>query len=83
MTDPITEADLLAFVDGQLDAARRIEVEDYLAHRPETAARVMADLHVRDTLRLAVADAPARPSPALLGRRAPARARLSHGAASR
>ena len=44
MTDPITETDLHAFIDGQLDVARRIEVEDYLAKHPDAAARVMADL---------------------------------------
>jgi anti-sigma factor RsiW len=66
MTDTITEADLHAFIDGELDAARRIEVEDYLAERPEAAARLIADLRVRDMLRLAFADAPARPSLALL-----------------
>jgi anti-sigma factor RsiW len=52
MSDPITEADLLAYVDDQLDPARRIETEEYLAHEPEAAARVMADLKDRDTLRL-------------------------------
>ena len=34
MTDPITETDLHAFVDGQLEVTRRIEVEDYLAAPP-------------------------------------------------
>jgi anti-sigma factor RsiW len=34
MSDPITEADLLAYVDDQLDPARRIEVEEHLAHNP-------------------------------------------------
>ncbi|PIK71486.1 anti-sigma factor family protein [Methylobacterium frigidaeris] len=48
--DPITEADLNAYIDGQLDLARRIEVEEHLAARPEVAARVMADLHTRDAL---------------------------------
>ena len=43
MTDPITETDIHAFIDGQLDVARRIEVEDYLAGHPEIAAHVMAD----------------------------------------
>jgi anti-sigma factor RsiW len=52
MTDPITEADLLGYVDDQIDVARRIEVEDYLAKHPDTAARIMADLRTRDTLRL-------------------------------
>jgi anti-sigma factor RsiW len=52
MSDPITEADLLAYVDDQLDPARRIEVEEHLAHNPEAATRIMADLKDRDTLRL-------------------------------
>jgi len=52
MSDPITEADLLAYVDDQLDPARRIEVEEHLARDPEAAARVMADLKDRDALRL-------------------------------
>ena len=50
MTDPITETDLHAFVDDQLEVTRRIEVEDYLAGHPEVAARVMADLRTRDAL---------------------------------
>ncbi|HEX2726582.1 MAG TPA: anti-sigma factor [Beijerinckiaceae bacterium] len=50
MTDPIVDADLHAFVDGQLDRARRMEVEGYLAGHPEVAARVMADLRARDAL---------------------------------
>lgn len=37
---PITEIDLHAHVDGQLDAARRAEVEAYLAAHPEAAAQV-------------------------------------------
>lgn len=62
MTDPITEADLLGYVDDQLDLARRIEVEEHLSRQPEAAARVMADLGMRDALRLTCA-APARPVP--------------------
>ncbi len=48
---PITEADLHAWVDGQLAAERAAEVEAYLVARPEEAARVEAwraqsrDLH--------------------------------------
>ncbi|MBA1154630.1 anti-sigma factor family protein [Microvirga mediterraneensis] len=62
MCDPITEADLLAYVDEQLDPARRIEVEEHLARDPEAAARVMADLKDRDTLQLL--HAPPLPRPA-------------------
>jgi anti-sigma factor RsiW len=36
----IGEADLHAYVDGQLDAARRAEVEAYLAAHPDAAAQV-------------------------------------------
>jgi anti-sigma factor RsiW len=62
MTDPITEADLHAFVDGQLDVERRMEIEDHLARHPEIAARVMADLRARDALGLAFGGRPARRS---------------------
>jgi anti-sigma factor RsiW len=51
MTDPITEADLLGYVDDQLDIGRRIEVEEHLSRHPDAAARVMADLGMRDALR--------------------------------
>ncbi|GAC1526670.1 MAG: anti-sigma factor [Ramlibacter sp.] len=37
---PVTEADLQAFVDEQLPAARQREVEAYLAQRPQEARRV-------------------------------------------
>src|SRR5689334_7013181 len=63
MTDPITETDLHAFVDGQLEVARRIEVEDYLASHPEVAALVMADLRTRDALALAFGSGPAARPP--------------------
>lgn len=58
MIDPITDTDLAAFVDGQLDAMRRLDVEAHLARNPEAAARVMADLHGRDALREAFAQSP-------------------------
>jgi anti-sigma factor RsiW len=67
MSDPITETDLLAYVDDQLDPARRIEVEEHLARDPEAAARVMADLKDRDTLRLLHAAPLARPAEAMIG----------------
>jgi anti-sigma factor RsiW len=62
MSDPITETDLLAYVDDQLDPARRIKVEEHLARDPEAAVRVMADLKDRDTLRLIHAALLPRPS---------------------
>lgn len=39
---PVTETELHAFIDGQLDAARRATVEDYLAANPAEAERVRA-----------------------------------------
>jgi anti-sigma factor RsiW len=63
MTDPIIEADLHAFVDSQLDMARRMEVEDHLARHPEVAARAMADLRVRDALGLVFSGRLARHPP--------------------
>jgi len=56
--DPITDADIQAYIDEQLDVARRIEVEAHLSHNPAVAARVMSDLRARDELRLALADRP-------------------------
>jgi anti-sigma factor RsiW len=58
--DPISETDLSAYVDDQLDMRRRIEVEDHLAHHPNVAAQVMADLRSRDELRLAFPNPPTR-----------------------
>ncbi|MFF8801850.1 MULTISPECIES: anti-sigma factor family protein [unclassified Methylobacterium] len=54
MVDPVTEADLIAYVDGELDPMRRVEVEAHLAHNPEDALQVMADLRDRDALREAM-----------------------------
>ncbi|MFN3506755.1 MAG: anti-sigma factor family protein [Allorhizobium sp.] len=56
--DPVIETDLHAYVDDQLDVGRRIEVEAYLSENPSIAAKVMADLRVRDELRLALAGMP-------------------------
>ena len=69
--DPVTTYDLNAYVDGQLDMPRRIEVEDHLARHPDIAARVMADMRTRDELRLAFAEhsSLARPQTAETARR--------------
>lgn len=53
--DPIIDADLDAYVDGELDVARRIQVETYLSENPAMAAKVMADLSLKGELRLALA----------------------------
>ncbi|TIX79135.1 MAG: anti-sigma factor, partial [Mesorhizobium sp.] len=71
LCDPVTDADLDAYVDDQLDVARRIEVEAFLSARPEAAARVMSDLRTRDELRVALAGSKgmARPATADAARR--------------
>jgi anti-sigma factor RsiW len=53
---PLTEAEVQAYIDGELDLPRRIEVEAYLEANPLVAAQVMADLRMRDALRLAFAE---------------------------
>lgn len=58
MIDPISDNDLTAFVDDQLDGLRRLDVEAHLARNPEIAAEVMAALHNRDTLREAFSQHP-------------------------
>ncbi len=66
MTEPVTEADLQAYIDGQLDTASRIEVEAWLQHRPEIAAEVMEGLRLRDEVRLFLHEE-ARAAPATVG----------------
>lgn len=70
MTDmqPITEADLHAFADGQLDEARRGEVEAWLDAHPERAAEIAGWVRQNDAIRAlfvvgANEQAPARLSP--------------------
>ncbi|RUT87391.1 anti-sigma factor [Mesorhizobium sp. M7A.T.Ca.TU.009.01.3.2] len=69
--DPVTDIDLDAYVDDQVDVTRRIEVEAFLSARPEAAARVMSDLRTRDELRVALAGSKgmARPATADAARR--------------
>ncbi len=60
---PITEADLHAYADGQLAEARRLEVEAYLAGRPDEQARVQAWLRDNEALRELLAPVLAEPIP--------------------
>ena len=48
----ITECDLQAYVDDQLDPAGRLEVADYLVRHPDVAARVLEDLGFRQQAEL-------------------------------
>lgn len=54
MTDPpdrISEMDLLAYVDGHLEPARREEVEGHLAEHPGVARRIARDIAINDGIR--------------------------------
>lgn len=62
--DRITDLDLDAYVDDQLEPSRRVEVAAWLAAHPEAAARVMQDFRMRDELRMALAGSGESVSPA-------------------
>ncbi len=64
MGEGITDAELQAYVDGELDTAGRIAVETHLCHHPEAAAGVLEDLRLRDELRLFVGEDGRSPAPA-------------------
>ncbi len=59
LTRPIGDNDFHAYVDDQLEAGRRLEVERYLDQHPEAAARVSAYQLQRDAIRAAFATEPA------------------------
>lgn len=60
--DPITDLDLHAYVDDQLDEWQRLRIETHLSQHPDAAAQVMLDICLRRELRLALAPA-TPPSP--------------------
>jgi len=49
---PVTESELLAYVDGCLPLDRRAEVEDHLRATPKDGIRVACDLAIQHGLRL-------------------------------
>lgn len=67
MDDRLGEADLQAYIDGQLDVAGRIEVERWLQAHPEAAAAVMEGLRLRDEVRLFLADDSSAPAAVTVG----------------
>ncbi|QNN45456.1 anti-sigma factor [Thermomonas brevis] len=86
MSEPVSEDDLHAWLDGQLPAARRAEVEAWLRAHPRDAARVEGWRCDAAALRAALAgqalpDAPGL-SPRALRRRTAARKRARVGMAA-
>jgi len=63
---PLSEDDLVAFVDGRLEASRRAEVEAYLASDEAAARRIADEIADRDDLRERLAAVAAEPIPARL-----------------
>jgi len=63
---PISEDDLHAYVDRQLDSARQSAVERHLRDNPDDAAMVAAYAGQRAALRAALADIAAEPIPGRL-----------------
>ncbi|WP_454659113.1 anti-sigma factor family protein [Bosea beijingensis] len=60
---PITEDDLIGFVDQRLDAERQAEVEAYLDAHPDVASRIVGYEAQRDMLRAAFAPIAQEPIP--------------------
>lgn len=79
MSDPIAEDDLHAFADGQLDPARRTQVEAWLAAHPEHKASVDAWRAQADLLHGAYDSVLDEPVPARLSALAPVSARWFDG----
>lgn len=71
---PITEADLHAYVDGQLPEARRRQIEAYLQTRPEELARVNAWASDNAALRRLLDPVIDEPIPVAMSARRPRRA---------
>ena len=63
--DQDLEADLLAYMNGQLDPDRAFEVAEYLARQPEHAAAMFSDASTTEGLRVAL-DQIASPAPEAL-----------------
>ena len=63
MQHSITDADLNAYVDGELSADRRDEIEAYLVAEPAQAARVETWRRQNEIIRAAFAKAATEPLP--------------------
>lgn len=60
--EPITEGEIEAYLDGELDLSRRLAVERHFAQHPEAAAGFMAELEMRTSLRIIADDLGAPPA---------------------
>lgn len=76
-TLPITEAELHAYIDGRLPEARSSEVEQYLEHHPDEAARLAAYRAQNEALRALFDPVLDEPVPQRLLRRPPTLARYA------
>lgn len=79
---PITDADLHAYVDGQLSPARRREVDEYLAAHPEAALAADDYRRLNERLRELHVEMLDEPLPAQLAMTLPPRRRLWRVAAA-
>lgn len=61
--DPIKLDELMAYVDGQLDASRRRQVEELAAHDPAVAQTLVAYISQRNALRESLAGVTREPIP--------------------
>jgi anti-sigma factor RsiW len=77
--EPVTDAEIDAWIDDELDLVRRHAVEEHLARHPELAARTFADLGRRTALRLTAAAGEGAPSTTLARAADALAARLSGG----
>lgn len=73
--EPVTEAEIQAYLDGELDLHRRLAVESHLAGNPEAAHVFMEDLRLKTSLRLLATDIEDAP-PTMLAAAARLSARL-------
>ena len=78
MRDRVSDVEIDAYLDGELEPERRLAVEDHLARCPEAAARMLADMRARTALRLAHAE-PGDPSQDLVATADQLSARLVGG----
>lgn len=76
--EPIAEAEIQAYLDGELELGRRLAVESHLASDPAAAQHFMEELRMRTSLRLLAAEMDEPPA-AMAAAAARLTARLSEG----